>query len=128
MITPVENGSTCFGSMRSKPASAEQVERARARPSSPVPAFALPVLISNARVPTPACRCSRHTCTGAAQKRFFVKTPATCEPSQSAITVTSRRLALRTPAIAMPISTPDTGYRSAGFGAVRLTGMAVGAG
>ena len=44
MITPVENGSTCSGAQPSSAASAAQVERARARPSSPVPALALPVL------------------------------------------------------------------------------------
>ena len=63
--------------------------------------------------------------TGAAQKRFAVNTPATVEPSAMVTTVRSRRLALRTPAIAMPISTPGTGCRSAGFGAARFTGMAV---
>ena len=44
MITPVENGSTCSGAMPMRAASAAQVERARARPSAPVPALALPVL------------------------------------------------------------------------------------
>jgi hypothetical protein len=38
MITPVENGSTCVA-QPSRAASAAQVERARARPSSPVPAW-----------------------------------------------------------------------------------------
>ena len=41
--------------------------RARARPSAPVPALALPVLITSARMPAPPARCSRHTCTGAAR-------------------------------------------------------------
>ena len=56
---------------------------ARTKPSSPVPALALPVLISRARMPTPAARCARQTCTGAAQKRFRVNTPATDDPSTS---------------------------------------------
>jgi hypothetical protein len=46
-----------------------------AGPAVPVPAFALPVLISKARISAcPCARCSRHTCTGAAQKRFRVNT------------------------------------------------------
>ena len=51
MITPVENGSTCSGAICSSPASATQVARARARPSAPVPALALPVLTTIARGP-----------------------------------------------------------------------------
>ena len=47
MITPVENGSTCSGATFSWRASAMQVARARTRPSSPVPALALPVLIDH---------------------------------------------------------------------------------
>ena len=128
MMTPVENGSTWSGCRPSCAASATQVERARARPSAPVPAFALPVLTSSARmpgaVPRSMARCCWHSCTGAAQKRLRVNTPATCEPSASVTTSTSRRLALRTPAIVVPSCTPGTGFRSRGFGACRLTGIA----
>ena len=81
MMTPVENGSTWAGSIFSRPASASQVRRARARPSSPVPALALPVLTTMARTAAPACRCWRQICTGAAQKRFCVNTPPTLAPS-----------------------------------------------
>ena len=112
MITPVENGSTCRGAQPSRAASAAQVERARARPSSPVPALALPVLTRMARTSEPAARCSRQICTGAAQKRLAVKTPATAAPGSSSTTVTSRRLALRTPAMAVPMVTPVTGCRT----------------
>ena len=128
MITPVENGSTCSGARSRCCASAMQAVRARTRPSSPVPALALPVLMSSVRMPTPAARCSRHTCTGAAQKRFCVNTAATCVPSSSTISTRSRRLALRMPAIATPRRTPATLYRSAASGAVRFTGMVQGDG
>jgi hypothetical protein len=79
MMTPVENGSTCCGFRPSRPAAASHVRRARARPSAPVPALALPVLMTSARMPSwsASARCSRQTCTGAAQKRFCVNTPAT---------------------------------------------------
>ena len=51
MMTPVENGRICVGDKPSAAASVTQVERARLKPSSPVPALALPVLISMARMP-----------------------------------------------------------------------------
>ncbi|MCY1538861.1 hypothetical protein D9M68_744230 [compost metagenome] len=66
MITPVENGSTCSWCRPNERAKAVQVWRAWAKPGAPVPALALPVLITSARTPCPAARCSRHTCTGAA--------------------------------------------------------------
>jgi len=40
------------GWMPSSPAAASQVRRARARPSAPVPALALPVLMTSARMPS----------------------------------------------------------------------------
>ena len=40
-------------------------------------------------------RCSRHTCTGAAQKRFCVNTPPTVAPSSTEMTSTSLRFGLR---------------------------------
>jgi hypothetical protein len=126
MITPVENGRTCSSLRSISRAVAAQVRRARARPSAPVPALALPVLMSSARMPWPwpAAKCSRQTCTGAAQKRLSVKTPATELPSSSANTTRSRRLALRTPAMAVPTCTPGTACREVGSGAAKLTGMA----
>ena len=51
MITPVEKGKTCFAFIDSAFAKASQVSLARCKPSSPVPAFALPVLMSRARMP-----------------------------------------------------------------------------
>ena len=112
MITPVENGSTCSGAQPSSRASAAQVERARARPSAPVPALALPVLTRSARTSPPAARCSRQSCTGAAQKRLAVKTPATEAPGSSLTTVRSLRLGLRMPAMAVPMARPETGMKS----------------
>jgi hypothetical protein len=109
MMTPVENGRICCGEQPISFASASHVARAAASPASPVPALALPVFTTSARICAPCARCSRQTITGAAQKRFFVKTPATCEPSASFITSTSLRFALRTPASAMPSSTPAMG-------------------
>ena len=125
MITPVENGRICSGATLSWRASAMQVERARARPSAPVPALALPVLMTMARMDWPLAKCSRLICTGAAQKRFCVNTPATLAPSSSRNTVRSLRWALRTPASATPMRTPAMGCRSAATGATRLTGMGV---
>ena len=84
MITPVENGSTSSGAQSMSRATATHSARASAKPRSPVPAFALPALTTSARKSlTAACcraRCSRHTVTGAAQKRFCVNTPAATVP------------------------------------------------
>ena len=66
-LLPVENGKMFCAETPSCCAMASHVARARARPSAPVPALALPVLITMARMGAPAARCSRHTCTGAAQ-------------------------------------------------------------
>ena len=112
MMTPVEKGSTWPGDMSSNWASAMQLAWARCRPSSPVPALALPVLISKARMPpwlAAAPKWSRLICTGAAQKRFCVNTAPTAAPSSSSSTARSLRLALRIPASAMPQRTPGTG-------------------
>ena len=127
MMTPVENGSTCSGERSSRRASAWQLWSARASPSAPVPALALPVLITSARTPGPCARCLRHNCTGAAQKRFVVNTPATLVPAGTVTTVRSRRFALRTPAIVMPSFTPRTACRLLGSGGERFTGMEVAA-
>ena len=55
--------------------------------------------------------------TGAAQKRFCVKTPATCVPASSSSTVRSSRPGLRTLAAVTPRRTPGTGSKSAAAGA-----------
>jgi len=69
-----------------------------------VPAFALPVLTTSARIALPpdltAARFALLTWTGAAQKRFFVNTPATVAPSASFITSTSLRFGFLMPASA----------------------------
>ena len=123
MITPVENGNTCAGLQCSKLAKASQVCRAWARPGAPVPALALPVLMTKARTALLAARCSRQTCTGAAQKRLLVNTPATLAPSSNKNTVRSLRLALRTPAWAMPTRTPAMGLSCAGSIGGKFTGI-----
>ena len=123
MITPVEKGSTWAGARPISAASAAQVLRARSTPSAPVPALALPVLTTSARMPAPLSRCSRQTWTGAAQKRLVVKTPATLDPGASASTTRSSRLGLRMPARATPRRTPATACKLAGSGDNRLTGM-----
>ena len=123
MITPVENGRIAPASTPSNRAAASQVLRAAASPGTPVPALALPVLMTNARIDPPA-RCSRHTWTGAAANRLRVKTPATLAPAASRITSRSLRFALRMPASVQPSSTPATGSSSSRRGGVRLTGMA----
>ena len=123
MMTPVENGSTCSGAILSSAANATQLWRARARPSSPVPALALPVLTTMARTAAPDANRSRQICTGAAQKRFWVNTPPTLAPSSSRITVRSLRPALRTPDSATPRRTPATGKSLDESGACRFTGM-----
>ena len=125
MITPVENGSTCEGCKPKSGAKAWQVAWASCKPCAPVPALALPVLMSNARTCAPLAKCAWQTCTGAAQNRFFVKTPATVLPASNKIRVKSLRPTLRMPACAMPKRTPGTGHNLAGSGALKLTVMTV---
>ena len=91
MITPVENGNTCSGLHPTSADNARHTDPARLRPSSPVPALALPVLITSARTGCPDSRCARATITGAAQKRFWVNTAVTSAPASSAITSKSLR-------------------------------------
>src|SRR5258707_1311766 len=123
MITPVENGSTWRRSQRASRAASSQLARALATPIFPVPALALPVLTSNARGGLPEARCSLATCTGAAQKRFRVNTPATRVPSASVMSSRSLRPALRIPASATPSLTPPTGSTSSGRGGIKLTAI-----
>src|SRR3989338_3814476 len=123
MMTPVENGRICVALQPSRPASAAQVVRASCMPCSPVPALALPVLTSSARMPSGCARCSRATITGAAQKRFWVNTPATRAPSLNCITSKSLRFSRLMFASVTPKETPATGNSCAAAGGVRLTGM-----
>src|SRR5882672_584 len=123
MITPVENGSTSRGSQPSRRAAASQLATASATPVCPVPALALPVLTTSARVGLPEARCALATCTGAAQKRFLVNTPATFDPFASATTSRSLRPDLRMPACAAPSVTPRTGSRSSALGGLRFTAI-----
>jgi hypothetical protein len=89
---------------------AAQIVRARCSPSRPVPALALPVLTTSARIGCAPARNSRHRRTGAAQKRFRVNTPAARLPSARAITKTSLRPGVLTPAEAIPSVTPGTAW------------------
>jgi hypothetical protein len=98
-----------------------------ARPGSPVPALALPVLTTSARIGLPpadtAARLALLTWTGAAQKRFLVNTPATVAPSASFITSTSLRFGFLMPAWAKPMSIPLHGFQVGGDGQGELTAM-----
>ena len=123
-ITPVEKGRICSGLIFRSLARAVHVSKACFIPDSPVPALALPVFTTNARISPlrPSCaKCSRQTCTGAAQKRLRINTPATWDPGAKVITNKSLRLALLIPASAIPISKPLTGLRSAFWGRGKLT-------
>ena len=123
MITPVENGNTSSAEHPMAAATASQTCSPRFRPSSPVPAFALPVLTTMARGALPEARCFLQRMTGAAQKRFSVNTPATVAPGAMRMSSTSLRSTLRTPAMAMPSSMPATGNRRSGWAGWRFTGM-----
>ncbi len=80
MMTPVENGSTCSAAQPSARAAPWHTSSARAKPSPPVPALALPVLTTSARVSRPAARWRLARITGAAQKRLRVNTPTAAAP------------------------------------------------
>ena len=99
-ITPVEKGKICCASQPSNLAKASHVACALANPASPVPALALPVLMTKARIGLVPARCIFATCTGAAQKRFVVNTPATVAPSAKRMTSTSLRPGFLIPACA----------------------------
>src|SRR5450830_1700995 len=128
-ITPVENGKICCGVQPSSSASAAQLSCAAARPDSPVPALALPVLTSSARIgaapAVTAARLAFEICTGAAQKRFRVNTPATVAVGASFNTSKSLRLVFLMPASATPISMPATAFKSAATGLGELTAIGV---
>ena len=94
MITPVENGSTCVGLA---------AEQRRPPHSQTCARVAMPVLagagigvagIDHQRADRRSVECSRQTITGAAQKRFWVKTPATRGAAREAMTSRSLRLGL----------------------------------
>jgi hypothetical protein len=113
-ITPVENGSTCSAASPICCASAAQVACALARPGSPVPALATPVLITSARIAPPAYGLAHLHRRGA--EAVLVNTPATRLPGGQFDHGEVARLALRMPASATPRRTPCTGSRSAGSG------------
>jgi hypothetical protein len=115
-MTPVEKGNTCRSSIPSNCPRAVQLSTAACQPASPVPAFATPVLMTRARMSLPSSRWRRQICTGAAQKRLAVNTPATRVPALSSRTVRSRRPGLRIAASATPRRTPATGNKAAGEG------------
>ena len=125
MMTPVLKGSTASVPQPTSSAAFSQVFSAFIRPVSPVPALAMPVLTTMARTALVFARCARQTCTGAAAKRFRVKTPATVEPSARRTSSRSRRPGLRMPARAVPSSTPSTGKIIRGSGLFKLTAMTV---
>src|SRR5699024_11956499 len=87
-----------------------QVCRASARPGSPVPALALPVLITNARMSCSLRKCCSQTCTGAARNRLVVNTPATALLGASLKTVMSRFPSLRLPDDEILLSSTFTGF------------------
>ena len=64
---------------------------------------------TSARIPALPERFCLQISTGAAQKRFWVKTPATREPGARRTTSRSFLPGLRIPAMATPSSTPGTG-------------------
>lgn len=76
-ITPVEKGSTWFGLQPICRAAAAHTAKASILPCAPVPALALPVLMTRARTPSSSKRCDLAMWTGAAQKRLVVKTAPT---------------------------------------------------
>ena len=94
----MENGKTCVGAHPTFCATASQMAKACSRPAAPVPALALPVLITKARTPSSSNRCCLQICTGAAQKRFWVKTAPTVLWGANTIKVKSSWLGFLTPA------------------------------
>ena len=67
-ITPVENVKICDAAFApNNSANATQVCLACCIPVSPVPALALPVFTTKARISFPLARCALHKVTGAAQ-------------------------------------------------------------
>ena len=89
-ITPVLATSTSAGSQCSSRARSSAMRRASSRPWSPVQALALPEQTTKPRVESRPMRC-RLTCTGAAQTRFCVKTPADAAGRSDTTTHKSRR-------------------------------------
>jgi len=88
-MTPVEPTKTVCGFTPRRRATRVVISSASAIPCGPVHAFALPLLIITAW-PTPPRRCNRSSCTGAAGRRFIVKTPAIGPGSEETINARSR--------------------------------------
>ena len=108
MITPVENGSTASGA--AKQPSDRLARGARtASPASPVPALALPVLTTSARIGPPSVQMFAthlHRGGGEAVAREDAGDRRRARPAGSP--AESLRSALRMPASAQPSSTPGT--------------------
>ena len=107
-ITPVEKGSTCSMSQPTCAATAAHTASASSRPCAPVPALALPVLITSARMPFSLVKCCLAMCTGAAQKRFWVNTAPTLLALLSTISVKSLWSGFFTPAWPINTCAPST--------------------
>ena len=101
-MTPVDATRTCSAGQWTSRAVSAAMSRAACMPSSPVHAFAQPLLTMTARaMPPERARCSRDTTTGAASARLVVNTAAACAgPSQTSSARSSPPLAL------MPALTP----------------------
>ena len=120
-MTPVENGSTVDSSTPQAAATASAQARASARPRGPVPALALPVLISRYRgAPPQAAKACLASVTGAAQNALRVNTAAQCVPGASSTRTRSSRPALRTPAATVPRRIPSIGS-AAPLGSIPVT-------
>ena len=117
-ITPVEKGNTSFASHPRTSAARAQLERASARPRSPVAALALPLLTTRPRA---APRRSDATATGAARKLLWVNMPPTVEPFSRANTARSSRSRYLMPATAVPIRIPGTALSSPTGGKLTAT-------
>ena len=100
-MTPVDATSTCSGWQPTSRAANSAMRSASSMPCSPVQALALPEQKTMARASVRGSR-SRLTCTGAAQTRFCVNTPAAAAGVSETITATSRRSG----SLRRPVTTP----------------------
>ena len=99
-ITPVDATSTSATEHRTSRAVSAAMSRAARRPSSPVQAFAHPLLTTIARTTPPlALKCSRETRIGAACARFVVNTAAAVAGVSDTSSARSRPLSALMPAL-----------------------------
>src|SRR3954451_12827225 len=112
-MRPVEQTSTCSAATPSPSPVSAAMRRASVRPRSPVAAFALPDDSTTAAA-RPSVRCSRLICTGAAQARLVVNTPAAGAAVRSSVATIARSGA---PDSLMPHAAPPAANP---FGAVTL--------